>query len=78
MYSRSNRENFPLQIQTKLSQKSLYFSRTFIQFLECTLNLQCSEKKYDGYSSNISEVIDSERYAYLNASHGLFLKFLWQ
>ena len=36
-------------------------------FLECTLNFENFEKKSEPHSSSISEVIDSERRAYLNA-----------
>ena len=46
------------------------FSQNFIAFLESTLNLEHFEKKKEKkepYSSSISEVIDSERLAYLNA-----------
>ena len=39
----------------------------FLAFLESILNFQCSEKKNEPHRSNISEVIDSERCAYLNA-----------
>ena len=40
----------------------------FFAFLESTLNFQCSEKKKnEPHRSSISEVIDSERCAYLNA-----------
>ena len=38
----------------------------FIAFLECTLNLEHFGKKQT-HSCSISEVIDSERGAYLNA-----------
>ena len=77
-YSRRNIENLPLKIQTNLSEKPLYFRGTFFQFLESTLNFQCSEKKHDRLRSYISEVIDSERCAYLNVKQGLFLQPLWQ
>ena len=43
-YSRSNRENLPLQIQTKLSEKTRCFCGIFFQFLQSTLNFQYSEK----------------------------------
>ena len=55
-YSRSNRENLPLPIQMQF----------FIAFLESTLNFKDFEKN-EPHSSSISEVIDSERHAYLNA-----------
>ena len=65
-YSRSNRENLPLPIQRQLSEKLKTFSQFFIALLECTLNLEHFEKN-EPHSSSISEVIDSERRAYLNA-----------
>ena len=64
-YSRINRENLPLRIQMQLSEKPKIFSRFFIAFLESTLNLEHFEKN-EPHSSSISEVIDSERRAYLN------------
>ena len=44
-YSRSNRENLPLPIQRQLSEGLNTFSRFFIAFLECKLNLEQFEKK---------------------------------
>ena len=44
-YCRSNRENLPLLIQIKLSEKTMYLLRIFFAFLERTLNFQCSQKK---------------------------------
>ena len=46
--------------------KTKHFFSTFIAFLECTLNLEKSEIN-EPHSSGISEVIDSERRACLNA-----------
>ena len=43
-YSRSNRENLPLQIQTKLSEKNSCFCGIFFQLLQSMLNFQYSEK----------------------------------
>ena len=65
-YSRSNRENLPLPIQRQLSEKLKTFSQFFIALLECTLNVEHFEKN-KSHSSSVSEVIDSERRAYLNA-----------
>ena len=65
-HSRSNRENLPLPIQVQLSEKLKTFSQFFIAFLESTLNFEHFEKN-EPHSSSISEVIDSERRAYLNA-----------
>ena len=39
-YSRSNRENLPLPIQMKLSEKPKNFCQFFIAFLESALNFQ--------------------------------------
>ena len=65
-YSRSNRDNLPLPIQRQLSEKLKTFSQFFIALLECTLYVEHFEKN-KSHSSSISEVIDSERRAYLNA-----------
>ena len=44
------------------------FPQVFIIFYESTLNLEHFEKKKTGpYRSSISEVIETERRAYLNA-----------
>ena len=50
-----------------LSEKPKPYSQFVIAFLECTLNFEHFEKKYEAHSSSISEVIDSERRAHLNA-----------
>ena len=50
----------------QLSEKTKTFSQLFIPFLEFTLNSE-HLKKNERYSSCISEVIYSERRAYLNA-----------
>ena len=47
--------------------KNLKGCATFFSFLGCKLNFPCSEKKKNSDRSSISAVIDSERYAYLNA-----------
>ena len=74
-YSHSNRENSPLPIQKQLSEKLKYFSKFFIAYLECTLNLEHFEKNQP-HSSSISEVINSERRACLDALKVLFLETL--
>ena len=68
-YSRRNRENLPLSIQMQLSEKQKLFCCIFIAFLESTLNCEHFEKKKkdEPHILRISEVIDSERQAYLNA-----------
>ena len=65
-YSRGNKENLQLPIQRQLSEKLKTFSQFFIAFLKCTLNLEHFEKN-EPHSSSISENIDSERRAYINA-----------
>ena len=66
-YSRINRENLPLQNSAKLSKKPSYFCSIFFAFLESELNFQCFEKKNEPLRSSISEVIDFEICACLNA-----------
>ena len=62
-YSGSNRENLP-----QLSEKPNTFFELFIAFLKSRLNFEHFEKKKNElHSSSISEVIGSERRAYLNA-----------
>ena len=75
-YSRSNRENLPLPIQMQLSKKLKRICIFFIVCLEFTLNFEYFEKKNELHSVRISEVIDFERRAYLNALKVLFLKTL--
>ena len=58
--------NFTQQYEAHLSKKQKAFSKFFIPFLKCALNLEHFEKK-DKYSSLvISKVIESERGSYLN------------
>ena len=64
-YFRSNRENLPLPIEIKLSKKPYIFCDICFAFSVSAWNFQCSERKYGPYSLSISEVIDSERCAYL-------------
>ena len=59
-------QNFPQKLQTPISQKQKTFSRFFIAFLECALNLEYFEKKGEIPSLIITEIIDSERVGYLN------------
>ena len=65
-YSGSNMQNFPQQFQTPLSKKQKSFSRFFIAFLKCALNLEHFRKKDEYSSLIISEIIDAERRGYLN------------
>ena len=59
-------QNFPQQLQTPISQKQKIFSRLFIAYLECALNLEHFEKKDEHPIPVISEIIDSERVGSLN------------
>ena len=58
--------NCTQQLEAPLSQKQKTFSRFFIAFLKCALNLQHLEKKDEYPSRVISRIIDSERGGYLN------------
>ena len=49
----------------KLSEKSQMFCGIFLLFLGSKLNLRCSEKKKNPHKLSISEVIETERCAYL-------------
>ena len=60
-------QNFPQQFQTPLSQKQKTFSGFFIAFLKWAWNLEHFQKKDEYSSLIISEIIDAERRAYLNA-----------
>ena len=59
-------QNFPIQIQTALSQKQKIFSWFFIAFVKCAWNVEHFEKKYEYPSLIISEIIDAEIRGYLN------------
>ena len=76
-YTRSNGENLPLPIRLQFSKKLKPFCRNFIAFLESTLNFEHFEKKNESHSLSISEIVDSEKRSYLNASKVLFLKTLF-
>ena len=65
-YIRCNMQNFPQQIQTPISVKQKVFSRFFIAYLECALNLEHFEKKDEHPSPVISEIIYSETVGYLS------------
>ena len=58
--------NFTQQYEAHLSEKQKTFSKFFIPFLKCALNLEHFEKKDEYPSLVISKVIDSERGGYLN------------
>ena len=59
-------QNLRQQFQTTLSQKQKTFSRIFIAFLKCALNLEHFQEKDEYPSLIISEIIDAERRGYLN------------
>ena len=67
MYSRTNVENLPQQIQTPLSPKQKTFSEFFIAFLKFAWNLEHLQKKDEYPTLIISEIIQAERRGYLNA-----------
>ena len=53
--------NFTQQLEAPLSQKQKTFSRLFLAFLKCALNLEHLEKEDEYSSLVISRIIDSER-----------------
>ena len=57
--------NFTKQLEVPLSQKQKTFSRLFLAFPKCAINLEHFEKKDEYSSLVISKVINSERYGYL-------------
>ena len=65
-YSRRNMLNFTQQFEAPLSRKQKFFSRFFLAFLKCALNLEHFKKKDEYPSLVISKVNDSERGGYLN------------
>ena len=64
-YFRSNRENIPLPIQMRISQKPKTNWCNLIAFLQSTLNLKHFEKN-EPHRLSISGIIDSVRHGYLN------------
>ena len=58
--------NFTQQFEPPLSQKQKTFSKFFLAFLKCALNLEHFEKKDEYPSLVISRIIDSKRGGYLN------------
>ena len=65
-YSRRKQLNFRQELEAPLSQKQKTFSRFFLAFLKCALNLEHFQKKDEYHSLVISKVNDSERGGYLN------------
>ena len=76
-YSRRNMQNFMQQVQAPLSLKQKIFSGFFIAFLKSTWNGEHFEKKGEGSSLSISEVIDSKRGGYLSAWKVLLQNSFW-
>ena len=58
--------NFTQQLEALLFQKQKTFSRFFIAFLKCALNLEQLGKKDESSSLIISRIISSERGGYIN------------
>ena len=65
-YSRRNMLNFTQELEALISQKQNTFSRFFIAFRKCALNLEHLEKIDEYPSRVISRIIDSERGGFLN------------
>ena len=65
-YSGRNMLNFTQQLEAPLFQKQKTFSRFFIAFLKCALNLEQLGKKDEYSSLIISRIIASERGGYIN------------
>ena len=53
--------NFTQQLEAPLPQKQKTFSRLFLAFLRCALNLEHLEKEDEYSSLVISRIIDLER-----------------
>ena len=65
-YSSSNIQNLPQQFETPLFLKQNTFCQFSFAFLKCEWNLEHFQKKDEYPSLIISEILDSERSAYLN------------
>ena len=65
-YSRRKMLNFTEKLEAPLPQKQKTFSRFFLAFLICALNLEHFGKKDEYFSLVISRFIDSERGGYFN------------
>ena len=72
MHSRYNWENLSQHVQRPLFQKEETFSEIFIIFFESSQNFAHFEKKDQGHSLNIYEIIESEKCVHLNAWKLLF------
>ena len=65
-HSRRYMQIFWQQLQTPLSQKENTFCRLLIAFLQCSWNLEGSEKTEESPSRIITEIIASETDVYLS------------
>ena len=65
-HSRRYMQIFWQQLQTPLSQKENTFCRFLIAFLQCSWNLEGSEKTEESPSRIITEIIASETDVYLS------------
>ena len=65
-YSRSKRENLPLPIQMQLSKKPNIFLLVVYYIFGICITFWKIWNKNERHSLSVSEVIDSERRAYLN------------
>ena len=65
-YSRRNMLNFTQQLEAPLFQKLKIFSRFFIAFLKCALNLKRLGNEDEYPSLVISRINASEKSGYLN------------
>ena len=66
-YARHKSKKLQRYVQTPLSQKPLLLSPVFVAFFQYTQNLLHFLKKGQFDSLNIWEVIDCEKYGFLNA-----------
>ena len=71
-YSRLNRKNSSEQVPMQKCLKPKPFSRFFIAFLKCTLNLEYFEKKGQFHSLSITEIINCETGSYLKVQKAIF------
>ena len=65
-YSLFNRGNLMQPIQMQVSRKQKTFSHFSAEFLRSGLNFQHFQKKDDSHTWGISEIMDSEKYGYMN------------
>ena len=72
MYCPHNWEKFPQQLQRQICQKGKIISGIFNSFFKDKWNFLFLEEKDQLHSLNISEVIDCEKYSYLNVKRQLF------